>query len=180
MFIDQKQLRNEEKHFKNHETLFTIIFQKPLRLLQPNQSNRQAKYLQNSCSCMRGMFIGNISHVSYPAYLKSASKILDRRIHGLHYYYFSRCKKLSYLRTCRLMRCLLFFPSIQSFDHIIRGKEICFLIFLHFCLLQANRQTDGKKYLQNRCSYLNYSLRKSRFPINLTDGQTDRRTDIRT
>ncbi len=28
MFIDHKQLRKVEKHLKNHETLFTIIFQK--------------------------------------------------------------------------------------------------------------------------------------------------------
>ena len=34
IFSDHKRLRNEEKHFtKNHETLLTIIFQKPLCLL---------------------------------------------------------------------------------------------------------------------------------------------------
>ncbi len=28
MFINHKQLRNEEKYFKNNETLYTIIFPK--------------------------------------------------------------------------------------------------------------------------------------------------------
>ena len=28
-----RKLRNEEKHFKNHKTLFNIIFQKPLSFI---------------------------------------------------------------------------------------------------------------------------------------------------
>ena len=33
MFSDHKKLRNEEKHFKNHKTLFTIFFTKLLWVL---------------------------------------------------------------------------------------------------------------------------------------------------
>ena len=48
-------------------------------------SSEAFKEEKTESSCMRGMFIEKISHVSYPAYLKSASKIIDRRIHALHF-----------------------------------------------------------------------------------------------
>ena len=58
-------------------------------------------------------------------------------------------------------------------------------IFFHFCLLWPDRQTDGQNIYRidahtntNLNHKLNQGPRKSRFPLNLTDGHMDRRMDI--
>ncbi len=63
---------------------------------------------------------------------------------------------------------------------------IAFLIFLHFCLLQPNRQTNGQNiyiysFMRGICTkklelYLNQVPRKLRFPLNVVDIRTDGRT----
>ncbi len=68
---------------------------------------------------------------------------------------------------------------------LLGAMKIKFLIFLHFYLFKPNRQTYGKtiyridaicKTNQHKKMdlYINYSLRKSRFLLNLADIQTDR------